>query len=79
MKPIHTIIVEKPIDPGLMWMKHIYNDIMMESIQELKKHLKHLDSSGFKIKPITDMNCVIGYKIEFYNESTLNAYLITKE
>lgn len=79
MKSIHTITVDCPLDPGLMWMKHINNDIMLDRIKTVRKELKDLNSAGYSVKPKTIDHNIVGYIIEFYDDSTLNAYLIMKE
>ena len=78
-KSIHSITVNFEIDPGLMWMRHINHDIMMERITKEKTNLKDLDSKGYKIKPKVYNYNIMGYTIDFYDQATLNAYLIMKE
>lgn len=79
MKPIHTISVDLPFDPGLAWLRHIRNDMHLDLIRKLKTEFKQFDSKGYKIKTKTENHNIVGYSIEFYDAATLSAYLIMKE
>ncbi len=67
------------IDPGMMWMRHICQDIILDQIKQAKKELKGMGLKNFKVASIFESGQLVGYDINFYDESNFNAYMLMKE